>query len=476
MYLKEWIQKWLIAVLACLIIFMGCAAGLLWNHYSIESKTASKAVINQVRLQVNAMMLYLAQHHEDMTLDPKLQETLRNMTQDQQVSLLYAGLDGEVLYNSSEADPRKQIDINTELHYDLYQSKVNKDLYNIAFPVLDEVANTQVGNAIFTVPESKVFTQKSHAIPLSLFIVMVLFLFVLCCLMFLLWKKMKDDIIQPVHDLKNYSEAILKGNYGQTMVYTKMDEIGEVYAMFDQMRMEIVYHSLRRDEQEQAQKELISNISHELKTPLTSLTTYIEIIREGGCSDMSSVMEYVEVMHNNAQKMTRLTEDLLQHALKELGQISVTLTEQYSREVLVKILQPVGHYVRSTGVSFTEPLIIPNVLIHVDAHRLEQVISNIISNALKHTSAGDSILVNTELERGYLKISIEDTGKGILPQDMPFVFDRYFKGESKLNPAAGGTGLGLSICKYIMEAHQGSISFRSVPDQGTIFYCLIPVG
>lgn len=475
MYLKDWMRKWLIAGMTCLILLWGCGAGLLLTHYSRQNSD-SEAVINQVRLQVNALRLYIAEHHEHIPYDLTLQHTLESMAQDQQVSVLYTNLEGQILFDSLEENTRKNIDVNTELHYDLYHAKENHGGYRIAFPIVDETTDIQVGNAIFTMPESKVFTQQSSVVPASLFIILTLLLLTLGCLVFLLTRKIKTDMIERVHHLKVYSEAILKGNYENPIKYTKMDEIGEVYATFDQMRMEMLYHSRRRDEQEQAQKELISTISHELKTPLTTLTAYIEIIREGGCRDMPSVMEYVEVMHNNAQKMTRLTEDLLQHALQELGQISVTLTEQYSKEVLTRILQPVGHYVRSTGVVFIEPANIPNVLIHVDANRLEQVITNLISNALKHTSSGDSIRVDTVLEQGHLKIIIADTGKGILPQDMPFVFDRYFIGKSRVKPAAGGTGLGLSICKHIMEAHHGSISFQSVPDQGTIFYCCIPVG
>ncbi|WP_160034568.1 sensor histidine kinase [Paenibacillus sp. An7] len=474
MYLKDWMRTWLIAGMTCLILLWGCGAGMLLMHSSRQNN-ASEAVINQVRLQVNALRLYIAEYHEQIPYDLELQQTLRSMAQDQQVSLLYTNLEGQILYDTIEENTREYIDVNTELHYDLYHAKENHGNYSIAFPIVDEAAGIQVGNAIFTMPESEIFTQKSHAVPVSLFIVMTVIFLILCFLLFLLAKKIRTNMIGRVHQLKEYSEAILKGNYENTLEYTTMDEIGEVYAMFDQMRMEIMHHSRRRDEQEQAQKELVSTISHELKTPLTTLTAYIEMIREGGCRDMPSVMEYVEVMHNNALKMTRLTEDLLQHALQELGQISVTLTEQYSKGVLTRILQPVGHYVRSAGVIFMEPEHIPNVLIHVDANRLEQVITNLISNALKHTSSGDSIRVDTMLEHGHLKITIADTGKGILPQDLPFVFDRYFKGKSRMKPEAAGTGLGLSICKHIIEAHQGSISFQSVPDQGTVFYCCIPV-
>ncbi|WP_053372630.1 sensor histidine kinase [Paenibacillus sp. FJAT-27812] len=245
--------------------------------------------------------------------------------------------------------------------------------------------------------------------------------------------------------------------------------------MFDQMRLEIMFLSEQQAEHEKAQKELITNISHDLKTPLTTVKAYIDAILEGICPNMESVMGYVEIMQTNTDKMARLVEDLLLHALKELGQISIQLTEQYSQNVLSTIIKPISHYVRSTGVAFIEPPEIANVLIQVDANRLEQVISNLVANALKHTTAGDSIRMSVELEGGSLKLTIADTGKGILPQDMPFIFERYFKGQQSTKPHQEGNGLGLSICKHIIEAHKGSISFKSIKDQGTVFSFFIPI-
>lgn len=475
MYLSDWIRKWIKFALACLLIIFGCGAGFLWDNYNNEYKADSRPVINQVRILVRDIMLYLEQHNQEIYFDTKAQSTLQVMAQDHQLSLIYVQLDGRVIFNSSSGSTMRQIDLKTALHYDLYHAIVDGDTYYIAFPVIDEATHTQVGNVRFAIPSSAVFVEKNHAIPLFLFFAMTSTLFILCCLILVNRHKIKRHIIQPIYHLKDHSEAILKGNYEQKAAYKNMDEIGEVYTVFEQMRMEIMHHSLRRDEQEQAQKELITNISHEIKTPLTTLKAYIEAIRLGLCPDMSSVMEYVEVMHNNTEKMTRLTEDLLLHALKELGQISVTLKEQYSRDMLLAILQPIGHYVRTFGVTFIEPSSIPNVLIRADANRLEQVISNLIANALKHTSSGDSIGVDIELVEGLLKITVADTGEGILPEDMPFVFDRYFKGTLDSSSKHEGTGLGLSICKHIIEAHHGSISFKSVRGQGTVFHCLLPL-
>jgi signal transduction histidine kinase len=475
MYLNDWLRKWYIVTLICLFIMIGCGAGLLWDNYRSESESNSQHVVNKVRIQVSEIMLFLEKFNHNIEKDPKIQEVLQVLSQDYQVSLVYAALDGRIIFNSSPNNSTHQIDLKSSVHYDLYHAKINKDTYSIAFPVVDEASQNQVGNAIFVLPISTVFVEKSHATALILFIMMTLVLLILCGLLFLLRKKFKRDIIQPIRHLKDYSEAIIKGNYEQKITYGSMDEIGEVYAMFDQMRMEILHHSLQNDAQQQAQKELISNISHEIKTPLTTLKAYIEAIREGVCSDMSAVMEYVEVMHTNTDKMTRLTEDLLLHALKELGQISVTLTEQYSKELMDKIIQPIGHYVRTFGVTFVEPSDIPDVLILADANRLEQVISNLVANALKHTSEGDSISVDIVVEQGHLKITIADTGKGMLPQDMPFVFDRYFKGKLNTNRQNEGSGLGLSICKHIVEAHHGTISFKSIQGEGTVFHFTIPL-
>lgn len=476
MYLNAWIRKWLLKVAICLFLLLICTAYLFWAPVNTERETESKAVINQVRLHVNELLLFLSDHYVVIKQDAGLQEALRAMAEQSNTGVVYTDLSGQILFDSTRAATGSQIHLNTDLHYDLYQARQPDQRYRIAFPVIDESTQTQVGNAIFTLPESFVFASKPDFQEMMPYLIIVFLLVLLALLVIRLYRKISRDMIRPIHQLKHFSEAILRGDFEQKAVHTNIDEIGEVYAMFDQMRLEIMHHSLHRDEQEQAQKELISNISHELKTPLTTLKAYIEAIREGSCSNMQEVLEYVEVMHTSTEKMTRLTEDLLLHALKELGQISVTLKEQYSKEVFENILRPIAHYVRTTGIHFIEPSEIPNVLIHVDAQRMEQVIANLISNALKHTSAGDTIRVSTELEQGQLKITIADTGNGMLPQDMPFVFDRYFKGRSNEGARSKGTGLGLSICKYIIEAHKGTISFTSRQGEGTVFYCLIPIG
>jgi Signal transduction histidine kinase len=475
MYVGRWLTRWTSAAAVCLIVAIGCGAYLLWKER--EDRPPAGYAINQARIQVNEIVLFLERNHEAVAAgDEAVRDDLRRLSEDKGIALLFALPDGSVVFRSGdERQPAEAIDVRTALHYDLYRSKADEETFEAAFPIIGQAAQAQIGNAIFTLPASLVLPDRSSA-PL-LFPIMLVFAFVLLviALLLLLNRKIKRDVLQPIVRLKDYSEAILKGDYERKAEHVRRDEVGDAYAMFDQMRLEIMHLSKRRDEQDKAQKELISNLSHELKTPLTTMKAYLEAIEAGVCPDMDAVLEYVRVMQTHTHKMTARVDDLLLHALRELGQISVAPVERYSREMLLSILRPIGHSVRAAGVSFIgpEPENLPNVLVNADENRLEQVISNLVANALKHTSPGDSIRVGVEREEDRLTVTIEDTGRGILPQDMPFIFERYFQGRPNDFAAARkneGTGLGLSICRHIIEAHGGTISFQSAPGRGTAFY------
>ncbi|WP_020619078.1 sensor histidine kinase [Paenibacillus daejeonensis] len=477
MSFQLWNKKWLVAVTLCLITSIICS--LLLLLYVITSTGASdpKYVVNQVRLAGNPIILYLERNgsHLDRA---DVREALLALTESSQIKAMYAELDGTVTFNSAGALPQRKLNLQTELHYDLHDAATMGNEFRIAFPIVDELSQTLTGNVILTLPSNKVIQPTSYKLPIALFL-MASALSLLCAMLALtIRRKLKREMITPIHTLKQHAEAILKGNYETRIQYDRMDELGELYTMFDLMRTEIMHLSMERITREKAQKELVTNISHELKTPLTTMKAYIDAILEGVCSDEEMMMEYVEVMRGNTDKMARLVEDLLIHALQELGQISVEPQEQYSQEVLEPMLKTIGHYVRTNGLLYTPPREIPNVLVRIDSVRIEQVISNLVSNALKHTTPGDSIRINTQLEPGQLRITIADSGKGIRAQDMPFIFERYFKGRASDPGTEGvqkGTGLGLSICKTIIEAHGGQISFTSKEKEGTVFHFTLPV-
>ncbi|MGG4146388.1 ATP-binding protein [Paenibacillus algorifonticola] len=487
MPLRNLLHRWLLAVISCLIIMAGCGACLLWLHLKPEQQAGEKYVINQVRLQVNDLVLYLNQNVDQLAQNAAAQEKLRMMSAARGISLIYVQLDGTAVFDSALppiAAPThsslRKINLHTSLHYDLYNAKLEVDQFKIAFPIISERSEAQVGNAIFTLPENRIFPKASHTLPISLLAAMLV-LFILAVLL-LLWMsyKLKHHYIAPVHELKQHAETLLKGYYTEKIHYHRSDELGELFAMFDQMRLEMLHLGQQRMKQEKAQKELISNLSHDIKTPLTTVKAYIDAIQDGVCSDPDTMMEYMEVMQTNTNKMARLIDDLLIHALQELGEITVQPVEQYSRQALLPMFKPLGHMVRTSGVIFEQSPDIPDVLISIDQARIEQVLANIVANALKATSPGDTIRIETELSasKEQLMIKIADTGRGIRPQDMPFVFDRSFRGRMDTSGDAAapeGTGLGLAICKNIVEAHGGSIAFKSKNGSGTVFHFTIPL-
>lgn len=482
MYWSNWFKMWFASAIVCILIASGCVAFIAFKISNQEQNVISSYIVNQARIEVSDMMFFLEQHHSELQLANQhtIREQLLTWSQQKKLNLLYTELDGTVLFTSSTPllSNKGKLDLKNELHYDLYTAKTEQDSFKLAFPVIDYKSGRQTGNAIFTFPKSTIAYEQTSPFPIAIMVLMIASVLLLLILLFQLRKKINHDLLLPIVGLKDHSEAILKGNYEQKANYEKQDEIGEVYAVFDQMRSEILELNMQREAQDKAQKELISNISHDLKTPLTTVKAYIEAIQGGVCPDLPALMEYMDIIQTQANKMARLVEDLLVHALRDLGQISVNPVEHYSKEIFESILKPMGPYIRMTGVEFIEPSEIPNLLIYIDPFRMEQLLSNLIANALKHTTAGDSICIAIAQQNNQLRVTVSDTGEGILSQDMPFIFERYFQGHAPSRYEKRfkeGSGLGLSICKHIIEAHHGSISFKSIKNQGTEFYLTLPL-
>ncbi|SHN84554.1 HAMP domain-containing protein [Paenibacillus sp. ov031] len=479
MSLNTWSARWLKASFFLLFILIGCSLVLFLNLLENRNSTESSVSIQQVRLRVNPILLNLEQNIH-LLQETRVRENLLSIVKENGVELSYVGLDGTILLSSSPTSEGKQVNLRSALHYDLnhaVQATNGNDSLNIAFPVMAGPEGSQIGNALFTIPKALVMVKETVIFPFFILGTLLITSMVLGIYLVLMKRKFKTQLLSPIHQLKKHAESILKGQYNEPVQYKRMDEMSELYAMFDLMRTEIMHLSELRIRQETAQKELITNISHDIKTPITTVKAYIEAILEGICSDKETLMEYMKVMQTNTDKTARLVEDLLVHALQELGQISVEPYEVYSSPTFERMLKPIGHVVLTSGMIYEAPKNIPNVLIQMDPIRIEQVISNLVSNALKHTSPGDAIRINVELEADQLNVTIADSGQGIRAQDMPFVFERYFKGQTSWSNrnAHEGTGLGLSICKSIIEAHGGHISFSSKEGQGTIFQFNLPI-
>jgi signal transduction histidine kinase len=174
--------------------------------------------------------------------------------------------------------------------------------------------------------------------------------------------------------------------------------------------------------------------------------------------------------------MERLSNDLFHHANIELNGFSVHKTEEYIDEVLSKIFDSCRIVLESFDGKSIVKNELPHMIVNVDTFRLEQAIINLLTNAMKYSKSNNEIALHAYYCDPFFIIIIKDSGMGISKEDVPFIFDPFFRGEKSRSRKYGGTGLGLSIVKHIIERHQGNIKVNSIPNKGTKFTIYLPKG
>ncbi len=225
---------------------------------------------------------------------------------------------------------------------------------------------------------------------------------------------------------------------------------------------------------ETVRRDFISNISHELRTPLASLKALTETLQEGALEDPPAARKFLLQIEVEVDSLSHMVSELLELSRIESGQVPLRLRPASPVEILEKVVERLGLQAERAGVeviSNFSPLT-PNVL--ADPQRLEEVLGNLFHNAIKFTPRGGKITLSVRPEGDQVLFSVEDTGVGIPAEDLPRIFERFYKADRAR--ASGGTGLGLAIAKHVVEAHGGIIWAESIEKKGSTFYFLIPKG
>ncbi len=251
----------------------------------------------------------------------------------------------------------------------------------------------------------------------------------------------------PIKALDAASRRIAKGDLKQRVAVRSHDELGRLAASFNAMAQ-----SLERSEQ--AKRQMIADVSHELRTPIGSVRTGLEALRDGL---IEPTPENFAALHNRLLLTTRLVSDLQQLALADAGQLSIRSTQVSLREIVGRIQATIGVEIEDEGIALAVDLAPDLPPAAGDPQRIEQVLVNLLSNAIRYTPAGGTILVKAALDGDWIRVSVCDDGPG-LPQDaLGHVFDRFYRVDSSRERRTGGTGLGLAIAKALVEAHGGRI-------------------
>lgn len=291
-----------------------------------------------------------------------------------------------------------------------------------------------------------------------------------------IWNYTLDDITgKCIESGEVLSEEItldhLNGRILDVLVSPMFNEKGE-------MRGAIVVFTdiTEKKRMEKVRQDFISNISHELKTPLASIKAMVEVLLEGGIEDSKLRKEFLENINQEVDRLSRLVSDLLLLSRLEsdrgfLNPVPTDFTALITRTV--SRFQP-----RAMKEGLTLTLDINGEIpeLKIDVNYIDQVISNLLDNAIKYTPSGGKIEVKVEDIGKMVKVSVKDTGIGIAKEDLPRIFERFYRGDKSRSPSLGGIGLGLSIVKHIVEAHGGNVGVDSEIGKGSTFYFTLPKG
>jgi two-component system phosphate regulon sensor histidine kinase PhoR len=233
-----------------------------------------------------------------------------------------------------------------------------------------------------------------------------------------------------------------------------------------------VLHDMTKEKEVAEMKnDFVSNVSHELRTPLASIKAYVEMLIDGEADDEKTTREFYEVIQNEANRLSRLIDNILNISRIESGLVKINKQPQSLAVILKEALEVIAPQAKAKQITVKDQL--PPVFYQTVADRdmLYQAVLNLLSNAVKYTPDGGEIAIVTEVDEGRRKVitRISDTGVGIPPKDLPFVFDKFYRAEAN-NRMAKGTGLGLSLVKHIVETvHKGRIFVESQIGKGSAF-------
>ena len=231
-----------------------------------------------------------------------------------------------------------------------------------------------------------------------------------------------------------------------------------------------VFHDVTRlKELERVRTEFVANVSHELKTPLTSILGYVETLKEGAVEDKENRMKFLSTIDDHAKKLSELVEDLLLLSSVESGKNSLRIQAVDFEKAIDRTLDYLNFKIREKKIKIEKEISPRPFLIKADPALLERVISNLLDNAVKYSSAGGRVVVRAFQQSGMARIEVHDEGIGIAEADIPRIFERFYRVDKSRARESGGAGLGLSIVKHIVESHGGRVEVESALEKGSKF-------
>ena len=283
------------------------------------------------------------------------------------------------------------------------------------------------------------------------------------------------SIAVPLVKLKKATQNIKEGNLDFVLEVEGKDEFSQLCQDFEEMRKRLKESMEEKILMDKENKELISNISHDLKTPITAVKGYVEGIMDGVADTPEKMDRYVRTIYNKTNEMDHLINELTFYSKIDTNRIPYTFSKLNVEDYFSDCAEELGLEMETRGIELVYANYVEkDVQVIADGEQIRRVIHNIVSNAIKYMEKPKGIIQLRVKDVGdFIQVEIEDNGKGIAAKDLPYIFDRFYRTDVSRNSSKGGSGIGLSIVKKIMEDHGGKVWATSRLGIGTIMYFVL---
>ena len=350
-----------------------------------------------------------------------------------------------------------------------YASSSRDDFMDVALPL----SGTSGDYIIYIIDNKETVTALNAEIFDIIIESMAIGLVIAILLSLLLAKTM----VTPIQSLTKAAEKVAAGDFSESVENDAKDEIGVLTRTFNDMAGQLERNIEDLQNAEQMRKEFVANVSHELRTPVTSIRSYAETLCDAGSAmDPATEKRFLEVIMQESDRMTKIVQDLLTLSRFDAGSVAFDFRmfslEKSVRDVYNAQLLEAKKHRHNFTLSFESEL--PEI--RGDRARIEQVLINMISNAIKYTPDGGRIRITAGVKGDSVWCTVRDNGIGIPKQDLGRVFERFYRVDKARSRESGGTGLGLSIAYEIVQRHDGTITVHSQKGKGTAITVTLPVG
>ncbi len=406
-----------------------------------------------------------------------IQQKVKDLGQRLNIRITIIGKNGEVLGDSEKNPQHMELHNNRPevidaLRYGLgessrYSSTLKYDMKYLATTVRDN------GGVLGVIRLALPLTEVGAQIRVIYRAVLIGGIFA-AFLMLIIGYFISRSITTPISEMRDIAGRIAKGDFSRKLKVKSKDELGQLAHSMNSMADELQMKISHLERMEQMKTDFVANVSHELKTPLTSIKGFIETLEHGAVDDKETAKRFMGIIRKHADSLSNIVDDLLSLSEIEPGKNELIKVPCDLKGILDEVILGFSHRLKGKNQQLTLEVKGRNFQLKADKIKLEQIFVNLIDNASKYTPEGGEIKITMDEQNDVLQVIVQDNGIGIPKEDLDNVFERFYRVDKARSRELGGTGLGLSIVKHIVALHKGTIDLKSEINKGTAITISFP--